>query len=95
MTTWPSHIEEPSISTKLSSTYRNKQPYGKQNLLFTASFYLFQNTAMPQIQNINNTPSEKCKFWSPEPARYIPTNSVELQLTPNLEQALCQPSVST
>ena len=39
MTTWPSHIEEPSIS-QLSSTHKNKQPYGKQTYFLLLHFIL-------------------------------------------------------
>lgn len=91
---WLSHIEEPYIS-QLGSTHRNKQPYGKQTYFFTASFYLFQNSAMPQIQNINTAPSGEVQVLESRISTLVFPQTSELQLTTNLEQALCQLSMSS
>ena len=72
MTTWLSHIEEPSIS-QLSSTHRNKQPYGKQTYFLLLHFICFKILQCHKSRILTTLHLEKCKFWSPKPARYIPT----------------------
>lgn len=59
------HIEKPYITYLWAVAQRNKQPYGKWTSFFIAWFYLLQNSAVPQIQNINNAPSGKRKVLLP------------------------------
>ena len=72
MTTWLSHIEEPSIS-QLSSTHRNKQPYGKQTYFLLLHFICFKILQCHKSRILTTLHLEKCKFWSPKPACHIPT----------------------
>lgn len=94
VTMWLSHIEEPYIS-QLGSTHRNKQPYGKQTYFLLLHFICFKIVHCHKSRILTTLHLEKCKYWSPETARQYSHKTSELQLIPNLEQALYQPSLSS
>lgn len=73
MTTWPSYIEEPSIS-QLSSTYRNKQPYGKQTYFLLLHFICFKILQCHKSRILTTLHLKNVSFGAPnQHVAYIPT----------------------